>query len=355
MRTGGGEPNIHREVKDFRKSGGIIWRAALVLMLLSGCATHRAYQVRFLEPDYTVTPEFFSRSPRRVAILPFASRVLKAQNLEKAQVCRIAFYQHFCVRDFEDVDMQALDRRLIPPESPSPRGHLRQFAATVRKLDLIGLTSFLDLEDLLGGAEQDTTTFRSWIKTADEDLNADAYVLGITRGYGRLYAVVFSSVGLATHVEMRSMRDDALLWSADTRSRNIALPLTIDPMDIPLLLFRIWQNSCGESLDVLAYRVYRNVVKTLPPVRSAGPVWVRADRGKTRVFRQPSLWAFWPRPFVKKGTRLKFLLERRGWYCCETEDGQTRWIMRNDGTLVDGRGEPLAKTDPLSRLWKESP
>lgn len=327
----------------------------LLLAGLSGCATAQAYRARFSGPDYTVTPEYYARSPHRVAVFPFASRSMKEKALERAQVCRIAFYQHFSVRDFEDVELEALDRRLLPPQEKQPNRRLRQFADTIHWLDVVGLTSVLDLEPLWKQRNRDTATFRAWTKTAYEGLQADAYVLGITRSYGRFYAVLFSSIGLATHVEMRSLADDALLWSVEYKARDVALPLTIDPLDLPVLLFDIWKNSYGESLDLLAFRVYREMVKTLPPARAQGTVHVQAAREKTRLFSHPTLWAFWPGPHVEKGTRMKFLLERRGWYQCEGPDGAPRWILRNHGTLVDGEGQPLEATDPLRSLWRQEP
>lgn len=320
-----------------------------------GCSTYQAYHVRFNAPDYTVTPEYFTRAPRRVAIFPFATRSLKEKDLEKAQVCRIAFYQHFSVRDFEDVEMQALDRRLLPPETPRPRGLLRQFANTIRKLDVVGITSFLDLKSMLAKETQDTQIFRDWMKAVHEDMQADAYVLGITRGYGRLYAVVASSIGIATHVELRATGDDALLWCSDYKARNISLPLTIDPLDIPFLLYDIWANSRGEALDGLAFQVYGDMIQTLPSARVSGDVKVRADRKDTRVFTHPTVWASWPRPQVKKGTLLKFLQEKRGWYQCEGPDGKPLWMLCRDGTLVDETGVPLQRTDPMSSLWLQPP
>ncbi len=335
-----------------------IGRGALALAWLAGtpgCATYQAYRARFHGPDYTVTPEYFARSPRRVAVLPFAARARKEPALERAQTCRIAFYQHFSVRDFEDVELEALDRRLLPAEEKQAHRRFRQFADALRWLDVVGLTSVLDLEPLRKRQDRELETFRSWTKTAYEGLQADAYVLGITRGYGRFYAVLFSSIGLATHVEMRSMRDDALLWSVEHRARDVALPLTIDPFDLPMLLFDIWRNSYGESLDLLAFRVYRDVVATLPPLRTTGTVHVRADRNRTRMFARPTLWAFWPRPSVRKGERMKFLLERRGWYQCEKADGAPAWILAGHGTLVDENGDPLESTDPLRCLWAREP
>ena len=335
-----------------RATAGAIAAGTLLLLAAGGCSSYEAYRVRFEAPDYVVTPEYFARSPRRVAVLPFAARSLKEKNLEKAQVCRIAFYQHFSARDFEDVDLQTLDRKLLPEEKPHARGHLRQFADVVRKLDVVGLTSFLDLKTLQKRDDRDAETFRSWVRTATEDLDADAYVLGLTRGYGRLYAVAFSSIGLATHLELRSTRDDALLWSADYRARDVFLPLTIDPLSVPMALFDVWRNSFGEALDVLAFKTYRSMVRTLPAGRAAGAVWVRAERKKTRLFAQPTLWTFWPRPAVKKGARLKFLQERRGWYQCAGPDGREVWLLVRDGTLVDEAGSPLPKNDPLGGLWK---
>ena len=335
-----------------RATAGAIAAGTLLLLATGGCSSYEAYRVRFDAPDYVVTPEYFARSPRRVAVLPFAARSLKEKSLEKAQVCRIAFYQHFSARDFEDVDLQALDRKLLPEEKPDARGRLRQFAAVVRKLDVMGLTSFLDLKSTLGRDDRRARTFRSWVRTATEDLDADAYVLGLTRGYGRLYAGVFSTIGLATHLEMRSTRDDALLWSADYRARDVFLPLTIDPLSVPLALFDVWRNSFGEALDVLAFRTYRGMVRTLPAGRARGAVGVRAERKKTRLFARPTLWTFWLRPAVNQGARLKFLQERRGWYQCAAPDGREVWLLVRDGTLVDEAGCPLPKNDPLGGLWK---
>lgn len=327
--------------------------ALLLLLFLPGCASYRAYRVRFSEPDYTVTPEYYARSPHRVAVFPFAPRVLQDKPLEQAQVCRVAFYQHFSVRDFEDVELQALDRKLLPAETADPHRRLHQLAAAVRKVDVLGLTSFLDWKALSGGGVRDTSSLRAWVRTAYEDLEADAYVLGAVRGYGRLYAILFSSIGLATHVEMRATADDALLWSADFKKRNVALPITFDPLNLPFLLVDIWQNSRGEALDVLAFKTYGSMVRTLPPQRAKGPVYVRADRRKTRVFRQPTVWTFWHRAHVPAGTRLKFLQERRGWYQVERPDGQVRWLLRDHGTLVDKAGRPLPKADPFGGLWKK--
>ena len=329
--------------------------AWLALVLLSGCASYEAYEARFRGPDYTVTPEYFRQSPRRVAVFPFASRSQRKNNLERAQTCRVAFYQHFSVRDFEDVEMRSLDDCLLPSEGPPPKSRLRQFSATLHKLDVVGLTSFADFNNLLHKEMRDVETFRSWIRAADKDLQADAYLLGIVRSYGRLYAVAFSSIGLATRVELRSAKDDALLWSAETQERNVALPLTINPLDVPVLLFDVWRNSRGDALDMLAFQVYRNLIRTLPTMRAQGKVLVRADRKGTRIFPHPTLWTFWPKPQVKKGTRMEFLLERRGWYQCAGPDGAPVWILRRDGSLVDEAGTLLENTDPMGFPWKKSP
>ena len=333
------------------------WRATgvaggLAVGLAAGCSSVSAYRARFHQPAYTVTADYFARSPRRLVVLPFASRSLETASLERAQTCRVAFFQHFAIRDFEDVDLQALDRDLLPARPAKRHGPLQQFAETLRRMDVVGVTSLLDWEEWRGGSEgRGSETFRKWIRRAGEEWEADAYVLGLTRGYGRFYAVVVSSIGLGTHVEMRSTTDDALLWSADTRSRSFSLPLTLDPLDVPFLLYDVWGDSWGDALDLLAYRVYRGVVATLPPIRPDGGVWVRADRKKTRWYVRPTIWTFWPRPYVVQGERLKFRLERSGWYECEGPEGDSVWVLRRDGTLVDSAGRPWPQTDRLGGLW----
>jgi hypothetical protein len=339
-------------------AGRTTWRRVpgLALVLLaSGCSSLTAYRARFTEPAYTVTPEYYERSPRRVAVFPFATRRLTAASLERAQTCRIAFYQHFCIRDFEDVDLHALDRRLVAGEEAPAHGLLQQFTETVRWLDVVGVTSFLDWKELTGCPEGGSRIFREWVRGARKDWQADAYVLGITRGYGRLYAVVFSTLGLATHVELRSTKDDALLWSAERRSRSYSLPLTIDPMSIPTLLYQIWRDSRGDQLDILAFHVYRDLVATLPAVRAKGPVWVRADRPRTRIFRKPTLWTFWPGAHVPKGRRMAFLGEKNGWVHCKGPYGRKVWILCRDGTLVDDEGEPLPAAGAFGSLWAPEP
>jgi hypothetical protein len=74
------------------------WRnmaMAVLALAASGCASMDAYKARFREPQYVLTPELFRQAPQRVGILPFASRSHKTPDLERAELCRRAFYQQF--------------------------------------------------------------------------------------------------------------------------------------------------------------------------------------------------------------------------------------------------------------------
>ena len=326
-----------------------------LLIVLPGCASYDAYRARFREPDYIVTKAFYTQAPRRVAVLPFATRSQRERDLEKAQVCRVAFYQHFSVRDFEDVDMQALDRRLLPAQRQEADTLFHQFVNTVRKLDFVGLTSVLDLKSYFEADQWECSAFRTWVKTAYQELKADAYMLGITRGYGRLYAVAFSSIAMATRLELRSTADDALLWRADYRKRQVSLPLTINPLDIPFLLYGIWKDSRGEELDLLAFRVYRDIVKTIPSVESPSEVLVQARRPRTRVYHAPTIWRLRRRGFVAEGTTFPFLMEKRGWYQCVGPEGQPLWLFRREARLVNEKGQPFGTLDPIAGLWAPPP
>ena len=148
---------------------------------------------------------------------------------------------------------------------------------------------------------------------------------------------------------------DPLLVARPGATGGVSLPLTINPLALPSALFGVWRNSRGEALDILAYKVYRDVVQSVPPTRSEGQVYIQARRSGIRQFAQPTAWAFWPRPRLPAGARLPFLLERRGWYQGEGPDGRPRWVMKCDADLTDADGRPLPAADPVAGLWKDGP
>lgn len=318
---------------------------------LTGCVSFDAYRSRFHEPNYIVTSAFYESPPSRVAVLPFASRLDTPPQRERSEISRRVFFQHFILLEFEDVEIRRLDRFLMETPLPEPKTPEEQAAAVrprnpmphvtqlIKTLDVVGMTSVVDLPALFQQAESiEYGIFQDLIARAREDLHADGYVVGIVRDYGRFYAVLASSIGLSTRIELRTADAGALLWRGEARKRNFSVPISLNPIDIPYLLYYTWQNSRGAAMDMLAYTVYRDLVNTIPDVDRAVRVTVRTTRKKAPWYNQPSIWRVHRKGLLPEGDEMEFLLEKRGWYQCEHPVHGTIWIARKYVEVVDGEG-----------------
>ena len=320
----------------------------LALLVATGCATRfDATRARFFEPDYVVTKYFYEEAPQRVAVLPFATRTSETTDIRKAEVCRRVFYQHMALRDYEDVELHKFDASVFQRGSTNREPMLSQLVDVVRMLDVVGMTTVLDLQSLFGSEPLKYSEFNDMVRATRDDMHADAYVIGITRSYGRLYAVLVSSIGISTRLEMRSATTGNLMWRGEERKRNYELPLTLNPFDIPRLLFDVWRNSRGLAMDSLAYEVYGDLSFTMPYMPAARKVYVEPARRYTPYFRRPTLWLLFPRGRADPGERFQFHLEQNGWYQCIAPGGELVWLFRGQSRLVDEAGQPL---DPRADL-----
>ncbi len=320
----------------------------LALLLSTGCATRfDAAKARFVEPDYVVTKYFYEEAPQRVAVLPFATRSGKDIDVRKAEVCRRVFYQHMALRDYEDLELRRFDASVFRQGSTNREPMLQQLVDVVRLLDVVGMTTVLDLQSIFGSEKLKYSEFNDMVRSTRDDMRADAYVIGITRSYGRLYAVLISSIGISTRLEMRSTTTGNLMWRGEEQKRNYELPLTLNPFDIPRLLFDVWRNSRGLAMDSLAYEVYGDLTATLPYMPATRKVFVEPARRYTPYFVRPTMWLMFPRGRTDPGERFEFHLEQNGWYQCKAPDGELVWIFRRQAQLVDESGNAL---DPRSDL-----
>ena len=320
-------------------------RAALLLagaLLLgpTGCATRwAATRARFVDPSYVITSHFYEEAPQRLVVLPFATRGSKPDDRKQAEGCRRSFYQQIVLRDYEDVDLRRLDASVLPSGETNRLPVLGQVMDVVRRLDVMGMTTVLDLDSLFGKESLKYSDFMAMVRHTREQVKADAYVLGMTREYGRFYAIIYSSVGISTRVELRSAATGHLLWRGEMRKRNYELPLTINPLDIPRLLFDVWRNSRGRAMANLAYRVYGEMCSTMPYVPAPGPVFVEFEETNPGYYRKPTLWMFWAKGRVPGGTRMPFQMEQNGWFQCRTPEGKDVWVFNRSARLVDADGK----------------
>ncbi|MBM4156937.1 MAG: hypothetical protein FJ221_18225 [Lentisphaerae bacterium] len=318
------------------------WLLGLVALGAAGCAQVDAAHARFMEPPYVVTRHFFEEAPQRVAVLPFATRTGMRADDRKAEACRRVFYQHMCLRDFEDVELRRCDVSVFQSAVPARRESMvRQMIDVVRALDVVGMTTFIDLDDLFSERALDGRPYAEMIRRVRDDTNADAYIMGITRDFGRLYAVVFSTIGISTRVEMRSMQTGRLLWRGEERERSYELPLTLNPLDVPRLLYDVWQHSRGQAMDSLAYRVYGDICHSLPYVPTNACVRVQGRREDAPYYRKPGLWFVFAEGRMKPGEQFEFRMEEDGWFHCTTPDGRPVWIFRRHARLTDAAGQAI--------------
>ncbi len=338
----------------------MIRKATMALWLIcaahwaGGCVSFDAYRSRFHDPNYIITRTFYEAPPARVAVLPFASRLDTPPQRERSDISRRVFFQHFALLEFEDVELRRVDRFLLEtplpkPQTPEekvsavhPRNPVPHMIQLIKKLDVVGMTSVVDFPALFQHAERiEYGTFQDLITRARGDLEADGYVVGIVRDYGRFYAVIASSIGLSTRIELRSAETGALLWRGETRKRNFSVPISLNPIDIPYLLYYTWRNSRGAAMDMLAYTVYRDMVHTIPDLDGPVRVSVRTTRRNTPWYNEPSIWRIYRKGLLPEGEEMGFLLEKRGWYQCEHPVHGAIWIARKYVEVRDGEGRVI--------------
>lgn len=342
------------------KSSGFVRGFAGLLALAactcvsSGCATRmHALGAKYLEPEYVVTKDFFAEAPQRVAVLPFATHQGGPSAANAADVCRRTFYQHLALRDYDTTALRASDALLLGTNEAQRLISFATVTKTIRALDVVGVTTLLDIEALTAHGETvPRQEFRDMISSARTNARADACCIGVTRKFGRLYAVVFSTVGISTRVEMWSTVSGRLLWAGEMKDRNFSTAVTIDLFSIPTKLWDVWLNSRGYTLGTLAYDVYGHINETMPylafPTRT---VAVEVTKDRAPVYGKRSSFMLWSEAKLEKGTRLEFLREENGWYQCKLNGNAPAngngngakpfWIFRDHARLVDINGVPL--------------
>jgi hypothetical protein len=340
------------------KTAGLFRRLVPMLVLAagacvsSGCATRlHGLSAHYLEPEYVVTKDFFAEAPQRVAVLPFGTHQNGPAAAQAADVCRKTFYQHLALRDYDTASLRFSDALMLGTNEAQRLISFGTITKTIRALDLVGVTTLLDLDALTSHGETiPRQQFFEMISTARTNAHADACCIGVTRKFGRLYAVLFSSVGISTRVEMWSTTSGKMLWAAEMKDRNLDAAITIDILSIPTKLWDVWLNSRGYTLGTLAYDVYGHINETMPylpfPTRTVG---VEVTKNRARAFKEISPFMFWSSAKLDKGTRLEFLREENGWYQCKLNGNgngngnitKPFWIFRDDARLVDVNGVPL--------------
>ncbi len=141
--------------------------------------------------------------------------------------------------------MIEIDESMLQDRKAPDPNMLNQLYGIIRYVDVVGMTSLLDLNTLIDRESIEYGDFRDWIDTAHTRENTDAYVLGVTRNYGRFYAVLVSSIALSTRVEMRSAKPVACSGEAKPRNATTPSPSRSIPSTSPICFITPGSTRAG--------------------------------------------------------------------------------------------------------------
>ncbi len=318
---------------------------ALLCLALAGCNS---------TPDFLVTTSMYREAPKRVVVLPFSPQPGKLGSVDvtakSAVACRDAFYRHFSVRPFEDIELGAVDEvidtKKRSPAAPAPKATLDRARLCanriVGRVDMVGLRNLLKLYEILWESPWAAPQSRDEIANLVDLFDADAYAIGATRDYGWFYAVLFSSVKVACKVEIRSCKTGALLWRGEWTRRSFTHVLDGSIWTIPYNLVQVWRNTRGEVFENVTDRTFRGLAATIPYVKKPTKPFVEAKRYRIQLYKEASAAPWHKLARVRrKGLRMPVVTIQAGWVRCRHPEWGECWVRRKDVNLVGDRGQAL--------------
>lgn len=282
-----------------------------------------------------------------------------------AEAMRKGFYRHVSVKGFEDMEMAEIDgmlrkhNLLEDTRKPKEKTYAGKITGTLKRVDILGVTGLINplrYAEQVGLTEREAFGEKRFEKKNIDALKkivpADAFVLGTTKEYSWLYVVAFSYVWVEGKVRMVSADSGKTLWKG--RGQQISLATIIASLpEIPIKFFKVWLNAHALTLDRATDDLFRGLLATVQCLDRPVKVEVRAVRKASVFKRRGYSYCFWSDyGKVAKGTRMRFLVERDGWYQVETEiEGKrvTGWVFGEAAELIDATN-PARVIRPRLRL-----
>lgn len=332
--------------------------AVLVAALaLCSCSGTKSFWMRNLRPGYRVEPAFYEHAPDTIAVLPITPRFEDLGREEEtwagARAMRYALYRHLSVKDYDDLELDAIDEALegsglLAPTAPAPEpGVAESVGSALRSADVLGvwgLVSPWHWAEELGLAEEEVYGERRFEDPAafgrvhDVLPSADAFVLGQNREFGWFYAVLFSFMRTGGELRLHAADGGDLLWKGGGKETRFEWILASIP-EIPIQFVRVWLNTREASFDEATDLLLRRLVRTIPEIDAPTEVVVRAAE-ELSVFEEPEYsYFFWSdHGEVPEGTLMEFRAEEDGWYEVEAVvEGEpvVGYVFAGEAELVD--------------------
>jgi len=175
---------------------------------------------------YKVDPYLKTHMPRTVAVLPFVDQSRGKQGVEPV---RRAFYNHFSVLPYTDVELYRVDR-------------------------LLGKAGLTDPE-----AIADTPPQR-----LGEILKVDAVILGNVSNFDKFYALLYSQVAVGAEIKMFDTKSGHILWSGKHVARKHQGGVSVSPVGIVATIVATAMNIRDVQLLRACDDLFRDMVKTIP-------------------------------------------------------------------------------------------
>jgi parallel beta-helix repeat protein len=182
----------------------------------------------FLDPEFTLDPEFKNKPEKRphlVAVLPFLN---KTDNTEASTVVRRAIYNHFSSLGYIDTELTIIDAKL------------KQNYLLNNKLN------------------------QTPLKKLARILKVDAIIMGEVTSYSKSFALLASSVSVGASLKFIRLSDGKLLWSGKQTARSVDGSLPLSPIGAVTTIISNVMNVRESISYRVADEMARDIIKTIP-------------------------------------------------------------------------------------------
>jgi len=286
--------------------------------------------------NYSTSPELFADPPRSVAILPFSNTIeeskLTIENWKKAaekrfdideeqkrteeylkrMFVRRAFYKHFSVKPFRDMEIIAVDQTL--------KKHGIEWAEDLEKY------TPQELAEMLG---------------------VDGLIYGEITHLNRVYLGLYSEVSVGCKLRFLDIHtgEDRIIWQLKDVEKNRAGGASLSLTGLATSILNATMNMRKIWIFRVSDELFRRVVDYLPDLDAAVEPVLIVTSDKAPLLHEPGLMGMGIGKKVKNltaSTTLTLLEEADGWYRVATEDGTEGWIDP-DLTILSGKelGRPF--------------
>jgi parallel beta-helix repeat protein len=205
----------------------------LCSLIFFGCATVSTKKAAitpeiqtFFKGTFKVDPYLKTHMPKTVAVIPFVDQSKSKKGIDAV---RRAFYNHFSVLPYTDIELYRVDRLLRKAGLTEPE------AVTNTPPQKLG-----------------------------EILKADAIIFGDVSNFDKFYGVLYSQVAVGAEIKMFEAQSGQFLWSGQHVARKHQGGISTSPVGIVATIVSTAMNIRDIQLLRACDDLFRDMVRTIP-------------------------------------------------------------------------------------------